>query len=98
MYQALIGADGDPSHPSVLGQAQSVFTQMGAAINAIESQTTNQTALTQQVTSEYQQLAGVSLDEETINLMQSERVYQASAKVLSTMDSVLDTLINRMGA
>jgi flagellar hook-associated protein 1 len=30
------------------------------------------------------------------NLIQFERAYQAAAKVISTIDEMLDTLINRM--
>jgi flagellar hook-associated protein 1 FlgK len=40
--------------------------------------------------------SGVNLDEEMTNLVQFERGYQAAAKVISTVDEMLDTLINRM--
>ena len=43
------------------------------------------------------QLAGVNLDEETVNLMQAQRGYEAASRVMTTVDSVLDTLINRTG-
>ena len=38
--------------------------------------------------------SGVSLDEEMINLMQFEHAYTATAKVASTVDSLLDVVIN----
>jgi flagellar hook-associated protein 1 FlgK len=38
--------------------------------------------------------SGVSLDEEMTNLIQYQRAYQASARVLSTVNAVLDSLIN----
>ncbi len=38
--------------------------------------------------------AGVSLDEEMANLIQFQRGYQASARVLSAVDEVIQTLIN----
>ncbi|PZM96428.1 MAG: flagellar hook-associated protein FlgK [Actinobacteria bacterium] len=41
--------------------------------------------------------AGVNLDEEMINLLASQRAYEAAARVLTTVDSMLDTLINRTG-
>jgi len=41
--------------------------------------------------------SGVSLDEEMANLVAFERAYQAAAKVISTIDEMLETLINRMG-
>ena len=39
-------------------------------------------------------VSGVSLDEEAANLMQYQRAYEASARVVSTINSILDTTIN----
>jgi flagellar hook-associated protein 1 FlgK len=39
--------------------------------------------------------AGVSVDEEMTSLLMYQRSYQASARVISTVDEMLDTLINR---
>lgn len=39
-------------------------------------------------------LSGVSLDEEAVNMMTFQRSYQASAKVISTIDELLDVLVN----
>lgn len=41
--------------------------------------------------------AQVSLDEETVNLVQYQQAYQANARVVSAIDEMLDTLINRTG-
>ena len=41
--------------------------------------------------------AGVSLDEEMTNLVRFQRGYQASARAMSTIDEMLDQLINRTG-
>lgn len=41
--------------------------------------------------------AGVSLDEETVNLISYQRAYEAAARVMTTVDQLLDTLINRTG-
>lgn len=37
---------------------------------------------------------GVSMDEEMINLIQFQHAYNASAKVISTIDSLLDVVVN----
>ena len=42
-------------------------------------------------------LAGVNLDEETVNMLAAQHAYEAAARVMTTLDSVLDTLINRTG-
>lgn len=40
---------------------------------------------------------GVNLDEETVALMASQRAYEAAARVITTIDQMLDVLINRTG-
>ena len=39
-------------------------------------------------------VSGVSLDEEMVNLIQFQHSYNASAKVISTIDSLLDVVVN----
>ncbi|MBX7058692.1 MAG: flagellar hook-associated protein FlgK [Leptospirales bacterium] len=43
-----------------------------------------------------QSVMGVSLDEEMSNMVQFQHSYNASAKVISTQDQILDTIINRL--
>lgn len=40
---------------------------------------------------------GVSLDEEAANLIKSQRAYQAAARMMTTIDDMLDRIINGMG-
>jgi flagellar hook-associated protein 1 len=40
---------------------------------------------------------GVSLDEEAANLMKSQKAFEASSRMVTTMDSMLDKIINSMG-
>ena len=42
-----------------------------------------------------QSVQGVNIDEEVIALTQSQKAYQAAARVISVIDEMLDTLINR---
>ena len=62
---------------------------------------TQQASVQQSVTSSVDSLAdsssGVSIDEETTNLLTYQRSYEASSRVLTTVDETLDTLINRTG-
>lgn len=43
-------------------------------------------------------ISGVSLDEETSNLVKYQLAYSAAAKVISVMDEILDVTINSLGA
>jgi len=54
-------------------------------------------AVLQQLENLRQSVSGVSLDEELTRLTQFQYAYQASARVMTALDSMLDTLINRMG-
>ena len=39
----------------------------------------------------------MNIDEEMTNLLQFQRAYQASARLITTVDEMLDTLVNRTG-
>jgi flagellar hook-associated protein 1 FlgK len=71
--------------------------QIGAdAQNASNAQAISQSAV-DAAEDRRQNVSGVSLDEEMANMLRFQRGYQASARVMSTVDDMLDTLINRAG-
>ncbi len=45
-----------------------------------------------------EQNSGVSLDEESINLIRYQQAFQASARVISTVDRLMDLIVNQLGA
>lgn len=55
----------------------------------------NQVALLGHVDNVRQSVSGVAIDEEMANLIKGQKAYQASAKAISAIDEMLDTLINR---
>lgn len=89
--EALIGA------VKVDGTYQQLVNGFGTKVASAQRLAANQQALTGQVDSAREQLAGVSLDEETVNMLSAQRAYEAAARVMTTVDSLLDTLINRTG-
>ena len=48
----------------------------------------------QQLTSQQQSISGVSLDEEATNLITYQQAYEASARVISTVDDLNQTALN----
>lgn len=101
---AIAGAGLDGNNAAVLAQAvdvdddyQQLVNGFGSKVASARRLAQNQQALTDQVDSAREQLAGVSLDEETVNMISAQRAYEAAARVMTTLDSVLDTLINRTG-
>ena len=53
----------------------------------------NQKALFTTIEQEYQSISGVSLDEEMTNLMKYQNGYQAAAKVITTISTMMDALM-----
>lgn len=72
-------------------------TQIGEQVRAARRNETSAQALTDSVEARRLSTAGVSLDEEMANLIRFQRGYQASARVMSTVDEILDVLVNRTG-
>lgn len=96
------GADGDNAarigELAGLGDGyQRLVSGFGASVSSLNRQAASQQVLTTQVDLARDQLGGVSLDEEMVNMTVLQRQYEAAARVMSTVDSLLDTLINRMG-
>jgi flagellar hook-associated protein 1 len=57
-----------------------------------------QSALLDQLTNQRESISGVNLDEEMTDMIKYQDGYQAAIRVISTMDAMLDTIINKMGA
>jgi len=68
-------------------------------IESMESQNykDNYTLLVQQIENQRQSVQGVSLDEEMTQMVKFQHAYDAAARVITTIDQALDTLINDMG-
>lgn len=71
----------------------------GMAVNSQEAQrlTSNSSVLKDSVDQRRQSVSAVSLDEEMTNMIQFQHAYNASAKMITLQDELLDTIINRMG-
>ena len=54
-------------------------------------------AITDQLLDERDDISAVSKDEETTNMMMYQRYFQAVSRMMTTMDEVLDVVINKMG-
>lgn len=70
---------------------------LGSQVQAVTQQACVQQSVTTGVDNLVQSQSGVSLDEESTNLLTYQRAYQASSRVLTTVDETLDTLINHTG-
>lgn len=76
---------------------QRLINGFGTEVASVTRLASNQQVLTSQVDGSREQLSGVNLDEETVSMVAAQHAYEAAARVITTLDSVLDTLINRTG-
>ncbi len=72
-----------------------MIVQLGSESQSAQQKTTTQQSVVQQIQTSRDSAAGVDLDEEQTNLITYQQAYNAAAKFLSVLDSVLDTLINK---
>jgi flagellar hook-associated protein 1 FlgK len=81
--------------------ADSVYRQAIVQLG-VDTQTANnrnqiQQSATQSVDNARSQQSGVSIDEEMTNLVEFQHGYAAAARLMTTVDSMMDTLINHTG-
>jgi flagellar hook-associated protein 1 len=71
----------------------------GMAVDAQEAERikSNRETLRQSVEERRQAVSGVSLDEEMGNMIQFQHAYNASARMITAIDEMLDRIINQMG-
>jgi flagellar hook-associated protein 1 FlgK len=83
--------------PRIDGDYQAFVAKVGTDVSEAIRQESNSSVLVRSVDDRRQSVSGVALDEEMTNLVRFQRAYQASARAMSTMDEMLDVLINRTG-
>lgn len=72
----------------------SIIEKLGHATQSVVREEKNQSQLMLSIDNSRLSVSGVSLDEEMISLIQFQHAYSASAKVVSTIDSLLDVVVN----
>src|SRR5579883_417902 len=78
-----------------LGDAYShLVTNLGNSLANANEQVANQDSVTSMLTQQRDSISGVSMEEELTNLMTFQKAYQASAQIVSTINLMLQTLVN----
>ncbi|MEU4423709.1 flagellar hook-associated protein FlgK [Actinoplanes sp. NPDC024001] len=76
---------------------QALIGDLGVSAQSAIRRRDIQNSVTDQVDAARDAESGVNLDEEMTNLLTYQRGYEAASRVLTTIDSMLDQLINRTG-
>jgi flagellar hook-associated protein 1 len=66
----------------------------GQAVSTINTQISDQKTVENMLLQQRTSMSGVSLDEELTDLTRFQRAFQASARLISTIDSMLETVVN----
>jgi flagellar hook-associated protein 1 FlgK len=74
-----------------------MIVSLGSQGSVWNSMVTYQQSLTDSIEDKRQQVAGVSTDEEMINLLMYQHAYNAASRYINTIDSMLEYLIERLG-
>lgn len=73
---------------------QRLATVVGQGVQASEQALENQTAIENFLREQRESVSGVSIDEEMTDLLRFQRAFQASSRVVSILDSMLDRVVN----
>lgn len=87
------------SQPIVSGQDvtdyyASLVDNVGSQVSSANNRQQAETALVQQLQNQLQSVSEVSIDEEAANLVMFQQAYEASAKVVSVVDQLMQTTID----
>lgn len=93
-----VKGDAAATLPVFHGTFQEVFTAIGATLgedyNATNGKVENYSISTLSLDNDRLSVMGVDLNEEATSMMQFSKSYSAACRLLTTIDSMLDTLIN----
>ncbi len=73
---------------------QGITSDIAIVTKYTSEQESSQEVMVSFITEQRSAISGVSLDEEAINMIKYEKSYQASAKLMSVIDEMLETIIN----
>jgi flagellar hook-associated protein 1 FlgK len=72
----------------------SMLTELGSLIQESQFVYRSQEMIIQQLQNQKESVTGVSMDEEMTKLIQFQQAYEASARLVTTVNEMLDTLLN----
>lgn len=75
----------------------SAIAEIGVDVQQANRMKEGQDVLVTHMSNQRESLSGVSLDEEMTNLVKFQKSYSAAARIVTIMDEMLDTIVNRMG-
>ena len=87
--------DGTTTENTISGYYSYMVSGIANDADRVGTNLDNATAIFTTIEQEHQSISGVNLDEEMTNLMKFQNGYQAAAKVISTISTMLDALMGK---
>lgn len=88
---------GDHIDGTIAGAFSASVSRLGQTLATANTNVQDQSNIETLVRTQRDGVSGVDLDEEMANLMMYQRAYQASSRVFTTIDSLMDQVINHLG-
>ena len=79
------------------GYLKNLVVELGVGSAHCANMLTSQQALVSNLEGRKESVSGVSVDEEMVQLMKYQHMYNASSRVITSIDEALDKLINGTG-
>jgi flagellar hook-associated protein 1 FlgK len=84
-------------NPTPESAYNAIISTLGVDAQAAKGVLANQTILVQMLERRRETVSGVSLDEESVQVIRFQRAYEAAARLITANDQMLDKLINSTG-
>jgi len=91
-------AGGDSIDGTIGNFYGTAVSDIGQALDTVNTQVTDQTAVQTTIVNQRQSVSGVSVDQEMSDLMSYQRAFQASSEVFQVVNTLLDNLVTNLGA
>jgi flagellar hook-associated protein 1 FlgK len=78
---------------SLTDKYQSIIDSLAVSANTAKTNADATQTVQQTLANQRQALSGVSTDEEAVNMMKQQRAFQGAAKLISTVDEMMQTLL-----
>jgi flagellar hook-associated protein 1 FlgK len=91
LAESNVGALGNQTLNQFYGQT---VAELGQALSSVNSQLANQEIVESMIRRQRDSVSGVSLDEEMTDLIRYQSAFEASARLVTTLDEMLQTLVN----
>jgi flagellar hook-associated protein 1 FlgK len=94
---AFVTGAGDAINGTLGQHYASAVSNLGQALASTNARVNDQDSIARLVSSQRDGVSGVSLDEEMADLVRFQRAFQASSKVFSIVDDLLESVMNSLG-